>query len=144
MDELELHAEFEAITPLELYRAWIDSDEHSYMTGAVARIEPEVGGAHRAWDGYIWGEILELVEGEKIVQTWRTTHFDDDDDDSRLEVSFTDNGAGGTVVHIRHTNIPEGQGAEYLSGWEDHYFEPMRLYFGEDSFTDVEDLQEDS
>ncbi len=144
MDELELHAEFEMITPLELYRAWLDSDEHTYMTGSAAQIEPEVGGVHRAWDGYITGKILELEEGAAIVMSWRTSNFDDDHEDSRLEVSFADNGAGGTVVHIEHTHIPDGQGSEYLRGWEEHYFEPMRLYFGEDSFTDVEDLQEDS
>lgn len=144
MDELELHAEFELITPDELYQAWLDSDEHTYMTGSAAKVDPQVGGEHQAWDGYIRGKNLELEEGKRIVQSWRTSQFDDAHQDSRLEVSFSDNDLGGTVVHIKHTNIPDGQGADYMQGWEERYFEPMRMYFGEDSFTDVEDLQEDS
>jgi outer membrane biosynthesis protein TonB len=66
------------------------------------------------------------------VQVWRTTEFPADAEDSRLELLFEPVGDGTeTKVTLIHTNIPEGQGAQYKSGWGEHYFEPMRAYFSE-------------
>lgn len=139
MDELKLQAEFENVTPDDIYECWLDSTYHGEMTGAAAEIDPVVGGKHSAWDGYIWGVTLELATNERIVQSWRTADFAEDDEDSRLELLFESNGAEGTTLTLIHTNIPDGQGEDYLQGWEDHYFEPMRIYFEEESYSEVDD-----
>jgi uncharacterized protein YndB with AHSA1/START domain len=112
-----------------IYAAWLDSGEHSRMTGEKAAVDPRVGGEHSAWDGYIEGKILELEPGRRIVQSWRTSDFPLGAGDSRLEVHLLDV-PGGCEVTIIHTEIPEGQGAQYESGWRAHYFEPMQKYFG--------------
>jgi uncharacterized protein YndB with AHSA1/START domain len=111
-----------------VYAAWLDSGEHSRMTGGKALVDPVIGGEHSAWDGYIEGKILELEPGRRIVQTWRTNDFPLGHADSRLEVHLLDV-EGGCEVTIIHTEIPEGQGAKYESGWRDHYLEPMAKYF---------------
>ncbi len=119
-------------TPEEIYSAWLDATEHSEFTGGKATIEPGIGGKHTAWDGYISGQTLELLPGRKIVQTWRTTEFPPDAEDSRLELLLESRGEGGeTTLTLIHTNIPVGQGAQYKDGWGEHYFEPMRAYFAE-------------
>jgi uncharacterized protein YndB with AHSA1/START domain len=112
-----------------VYDTWIDSVGHSKMTGSRASVEPGVGGEHTAWDGYIEGKILELEPGRRIVQSWRTSEFPLGHADSRLEVHLLDV-EGGVEVTIIHTDIPEGQGAKYESGWQGHYLEPMRKHFG--------------
>lgn len=112
-----------------IYAAWLDSMEHSRMTGGKAVVEPRVGGDHSAWDGYIEGKTLALEPGRRIVQSWRSSDFPLGAGDSRLEVHLLDVPAGCEVTII-HTEIPEGQGAQYESGWRDHYVEPMRKYFG--------------
>lgn len=112
-----------------VYAAWLDSAEHSRMTGGKAVVDPNVGGEHSAWDGYIEGKILALEPGRRIVQSWRTSDFPLGAGDSRLEVHLLDV-PGGCEVTIIHTEIPEGQGAKYESGWHDHYIEPMQKYFG--------------
>lgn len=112
-----------------IYAAWLDSVEHSRMTGSKAVVDAGVGGEHSAWDGYVEGRILELEPGRRIVQSWRSSDFPLDAGDSRLEVHLLDV-PGGCEVTIIHTQIPEGQGAQYEGGWRDHYFEPMRKYFG--------------
>jgi activator of HSP90 ATPase len=112
-----------------IYAAWLDSTEHSRMTGGKAVVDPSVGGEHSAWDGYIEGKTLELEPGRRIVQSWRSSDFPLGAGDSRLEVHLLDV-ADGCEVTIIHTEIPEGQGAQYESGWRDHYLEPMRKYFG--------------
>lgn len=115
--------------PLRVYEAWLDSREHAALTGAKAEVEPGIGGAFTAWDGYIRGRTLELAEGQRILQSWRTTEFPIGSEDSLLELVLEE-ASGGTRVILRHSGIPEGQGASYQSGWGDHYFEPMKRYFG--------------
>lgn len=116
------------VKPQELYEAWLDSKAHSAFTGGKAEIEPEVEGSFTAWDGYIEGETLELDPLHRILQSWRTSEFPEDAEDSSLEVLFKETD-GGTTLTFVHTNIPDGQGEQYKTGWEEHYFTPMREYF---------------
>ena len=129
MEDLKLVAEFDFVEPEELYDAWLDGEMHTEMTGGDATCEPIVGAEFTAWDGYITGTNLELDPPHRIVQSWRTTEFDDDDDDSRLELIFEPTEDGGTLLTLLHTNIPEGDGEKYLAGWNEHYLEPMQTYF---------------
>jgi activator of HSP90 ATPase len=115
-------------SPAAIYEALLDGDKHTSMTGAGATSTPRVGTRFTAWDGYITGQHLELQPGRRIVQDWRTTQFPATATDSRLIVLLDAEGAGTRVTFV-HTEIPEGQGASYESGWEKHYFAPMRLYF---------------
>ena len=128
MKESPQLTEFFPVTPLELYNAWLDSNKHTAMTGGEADVSTTIGDDFSAWDGYIWGKNIELLEGEKIVQTWRTTEFAEDDDDSQLEIIFKPT-AKGTELTLIHTHIPQGQ-TQYYQGWIDHYFTPMKEYFG--------------
>lgn len=118
------------IEPAGLYDAWLDGKEHSAFTGGQASCEPSVGGRFSAWSGYIEGENLELARGEKIVQSWRTSDFEDDDPDSRLELRF-EKDAGGTKLTLLHTGLPPGGAKKYREGWKQHYFAPMTKYFAD-------------
>lgn len=111
-----------------LYRAWLDGKAHAAFTGAGAQVDPRVGGAFTAWDGYISGTNLELSPHRRIVQAWRTTEFLQGSPDSRLEISFEED-EGGTRLTLAHSDIPDGQGESYRQGWEDYYFKPMLDYF---------------
>jgi uncharacterized protein YndB with AHSA1/START domain len=111
-----------------VYAAWLDSQEHSLMTGGDATVDPRVGGFHTAWGGYIGGTILDLEPGSRIVQSWRTSEFPEGHPHSRLEIRFRDV-PGGCVIALAHSEIPEGQGEQYEAGWHEHYFIPMTRYF---------------
>jgi len=115
-------------SPQEVYDAWLDSKEHSAMTGGTARISARVGTDFEAWDGYIQGRNLELEVGRRIVQSWRTSEFAQDQEDSRVEITLqpTDQGTRLTLVH---SNLPENQKEQYRQGWRDNYFQPMKQYF---------------
>ncbi len=114
-------------SPREIYDAWLSS-AHGKMVGSTATVDPRVGGAFTAWDGYIRGTTLELEPYRRIVQAWRTTEFSAASPDSRLEL-LLEQVEGGTRLTIRHTEIPEGQSASLEQGWIDHYFRPMKEYF---------------
>ncbi len=114
--------------PDEVYKAWLDSKGHSKMTGSKAKVSNKVGGSFEAWDGYISGTNLELKPGKKIVQSWRTSEFDDSEEDSHLEITLAP-AKGGTKLILHHSNLP-AHGEQYRQGWIDSYFEPMKEYFG--------------
>lgn len=115
------------VPPDVLYNAWLDSAQHTAMTGGVAEVSAQVGGEFSAWDGYIRGRNLELSSPRKIVQAWRTSEFEDSEADSRLEILFEPQDRG-TRITLRHSELP-AHGGQYEQGWVDNYFEPMRQYF---------------
>jgi uncharacterized protein YndB with AHSA1/START domain len=112
-----------------IYAAWLDSLEHSRMTGGKATVEARIGGRHTAWDDYIEGEILALDPGRRIAQSWRASDFPEGHAHSRLEV-FLEDVPGGCEVTLVHSEIPEGLGDQYEEGWSTHYFVPMKKHFG--------------
>ncbi len=114
--------------PREIYEAWLDSEKHSAFTGSPAKIERKVGSEFSAWDGYITGKNLELYRFNRIVQSWRTTDFPEDAEDSIIEV-IIEPIKEGTKVTIVHSNIPDGESKKYRKGWKDYYFNPMKEFF---------------
>jgi activator of HSP90 ATPase len=116
------------VPPDILYRAWLSTEDHSAFTGSPAVIDPRVGGAFTAWDGYITGVTLELDPPNRILQSWRTTEFPEGSPDSRLEILF-ERRETGTALTLKHSGIPEGQAEAYKEGWKEFYFEPMQEYF---------------
>jgi uncharacterized protein YndB with AHSA1/START domain len=115
-------------SPQEIYDAWLDSLVHSEMTRSEAIMSDEIGGEVSAWGGYITGRNLELVPGERIVQSWRTTEFADEHEDSIITVMLEDVD-GGTLLTLVHSNVPQGQTSYEEGGWQEYYFEPMKEYF---------------
>jgi uncharacterized protein YndB with AHSA1/START domain len=131
--EANMHYAYTLTTTLpasaqEIYEAWLDSLAHTEMTGSEAIMSDEVGDEVAAWDGYISGRNLELVPGERIVQSWRTSEFTDAHEDSIITVTLEEV-ADGTLLTLVHSKVPEDQKSYEEGGWQVHYFEPMKDYF---------------
>lgn len=112
---------------LEIYNGWLNSKIHSEMTGGSAEVSNEVDKKFTAWDEYISGINLELKPGF-IKQSWRTTDFENDQEDSILEIHFKETKTGSTKITLHHYNLLE-KDFSYKKGWVEHYFEPMKEYF---------------
>jgi len=110
-----------------IYTAWLSSEGHSKMTGGEATASDKVGDTFMAWDGYIQGTNLVLEENKRIVQSWRTTQFLENETDSQIEVLLKERD-GATELTLIHSNLPES-GEHYRKGWDEHYFQPMKKYF---------------
>ena len=128
--EFELSGLIDA-SPEIIYKAWLNSEEHSAMTGGDANVSDKVGEGFEAWDGYISGVNLELKENQRILQHWRTSEFEDSDEDSLLEILLEAKN-GGTFITLKHSNLPP-HGMQYKEGWVDNYFNPMNEYLGNKS-----------
>lgn len=116
------------VKPEVIYKAWLDSKEHADMTGGEATCSKETGGKFTAWDGYITGENVELIANKKIIQKWRTTEFDVEDEDSEITIELNEIEVGCEFI-LTHTAIPAGQ-PDYKAGWIENYITPMKDYFG--------------
>lgn len=114
-------------SPDNIYNAWLDSEKHSLMTGGEAKISAAIGENFKAWDGYIEGQNLTLEPNIRIKQSWRTIEFQDDEVDSIVEITLRKI-EGGTEITLVHTMLPE-HGKQYLKGWDENYFQPMKIYF---------------
>ncbi|HEY2526793.1 MAG TPA: SRPBCC domain-containing protein [Xanthobacteraceae bacterium] len=115
-------------SPQEVYDAWLDSAAHSEMTGGEARMSDAIGAEVSALNGYITGRNLQLIPGERIVQSWRTTQFADDHDDSVITVMLEER-TEGALLTLVHSNVPDDQRSYEEGGWQSTYFEPMIVYF---------------
>jgi activator of HSP90 ATPase len=128
------------VSPERVYRAWFDSHEHSLFTGSEAKIDGKVGGKYTAWDGYIEGETRVMTPFSHIVQTWRTSEFPAGSLDSIVEIKLEPTCLG-AMLTLDQSGIPSGQAQQYLAGWEDYYFRPLKAYFEnllEESAADID------
>ena len=116
-------------TAEQIYKAWLSSEGHTRMTGGSAVITDKTGDHFSAWDGYIEGKNLELEPFCRIVQSWRTSQFEKEEEDSQIEILLVEH-HGQTELTLIHRNVPES-GDHYIQGWDDHYFQPMKRYFSQ-------------
>jgi hypothetical protein len=77
-------------TAKEVFTGWLNDKIHSEFTGgAKATVSPSEGSRFTAWDGYISGTNVEIFPYKKIIQKWRTSDFAPGDEDSVIELFFT-------------------------------------------------------
>ncbi|MFC1866368.1 SRPBCC domain-containing protein [Chloroflexota bacterium] len=111
-------------SPHDVYETLIDSRKHAEFTGGKADISREVGGRFTAFDGYSEGVNIELVQDEKIVQTWRA---DDWLESHYSQVTFQlKKIKDGTHLVFTQTAVPEEQYQDISQGWHDYYWKPMK------------------
>jgi len=110
--------------PKDVYEALMDSRTHARFTGAKASISRKVGGKISAYDGYVSGTNLELVENRKIVQSWRAGDWPEGHE-SRVAFTLA-KVPGGTRLTFAHSGVPDAQYASIKEGWIEFYWEPMK------------------
>ena len=115
-------------SPEAVYRALLSSKEHTEFTGSEAKCSAKVGGRFTAWDKYISGKNLELVEGNKIVQEWKTSEWPQGYEPSILKISLKKK-SGGTQLSMIQSRVPASQVDQYDNGWYESYWEPLKQYF---------------
>jgi activator of HSP90 ATPase len=118
------------VSPERVYRAWLDSHEHSQFTGQPARIENKVGGAYSALDGKIEGEMQVLSPFSRIVQTWRSRDWPQQGPVPEAELTIEPTCLG-SLLMLSLTGIPDGKTRQVLDLWGNSYFRPLNRYFEE-------------
>ncbi len=114
-------------SPRAIYEALLDSRTHARFTGAPARIGRGVGAKWSAFDGGLSGRNLELVPGQKIVQSWRSSDWPEGVI-SKVTFRLTPV-LGGTRLALAHGGVPSRYRASIARGWRTYYWEPMHAMF---------------
>ncbi len=112
--------------PERIYGILLDSKKFAAMTGLAATIDPAAGGSFSMFGGLIVGRNVELKPDKLIVQAWRPTHWDAGVY-SMVKFDLRPQGPD-TLVVLDHTGFPEGDYDHLLSGWDTHYWEPMKKF----------------
>jgi activator of HSP90 ATPase len=113
--------------PAQLYAQYLNPRAHRAITGARAKVSAKKGAAFSAFGGALSGRILQLVPKRLIVQSWRASHWNKDDLDSILILSFHAEGRAGRIELV-HVNVPEHDLAGVSEGWHIYYWIPWRSY----------------
>jgi activator of HSP90 ATPase len=120
--DVELHA-----TAAQIQGVLLDAKQFSGFTKLAATIDPTEGGAFSLFGGVIVGRNVEIVPATRIVQAWRPTHWEPGMYSLvRFALKAQDKG---TLVVLDHTGFPEGDYDSLFSGWQSHYWEPLRTQF---------------
>lgn len=125
-----IHEELEfKVNPHRVYEALLDSKQFSAFSGVPAEIHREAGGAFSLFDGQIMGRNVELVPDRRIVQAWRSAGWPEGIYSiARFELAAQ---GLGTRLVFDHTGFPPASRASLSSGWQAHYFGPLKKYFEE-------------
>ncbi len=107
-----------AAPPEEVWRALTDPRVIQEWSRASAEFPLEVGGAYSLWEGSIIGEIVEIVPGERLVQTWKPADWTRQDSFVRFTLVPED---GTTRVDLVHENVEEGDYEGTDQGWDLYY-----------------------
>jgi activator of HSP90 ATPase len=106
--------------------ALLDAKQFAAFSGLAAAIDAHEGGAFSLFSGMIVGRNVELVAGKRIVQAWRPPDWEPGVY-SLVRFEFRANGSG-TLVVLDHTGFPPGDFEHLTSGWQEHYWEPLKKF----------------
>ena len=110
----------------DIYETLMDSRKHAKLTGDNASISREIGGKFNAYGEYIEGINLDLIQDQKIVQSWRASDWPEGHY-SRVTFELEERESGITNLLFTHSGVPEDQYDDIAQGWYDYYWEPMKL-----------------
>ena len=108
----------------DVYEALMDSRKHAEFTGDKANISREIGGTFNAYDDYIEGINLDLIQDEKIVQSWRASDWPEGHY-STVTFNF-EKTEDGTRLTFTQTDVPDEFYDDISQGWYDYYWDPMK------------------
>ena len=122
---------FKNTDPENLYAFYMSAKKHSEITGALAKISAKEGAKFTAYDDYITGKNLQLIEDKLIVQSWRGSDWASDDVDSTFILLFEAKGKD-TVMYVTHANLPDEHAKSIADGWHEYYWNPWKAFLSKD------------
>jgi len=126
--EIKQSKEFQNMPANELYATLTQDDRLCAFTRSQCISNPVPGGEFSLLNGNITGKYTELVQDEKIVQTWRFKEWPPNVY-STVTMDLQQKSSG-TKLKLTQTGIPEVDVVRTEKGWKMHFWEPIQQVFG--------------
>lgn len=110
-----------------LFELYTNAEKHQKVTGASATITDKLGEPFNLYNGFCFGENIEIKPNQLIIQSWRTENWIIDADDSTVIIRFVEDEKG-TTVYLTHADIPEVLAESLKKGWEDFYWNKWKEF----------------
>lgn len=120
-------------TPDKIYNLIMDQKKHAAFTGTKVKMSNKVDGKFNAFDGYIHGYNIELVENKKIVQAWHFAEEGWPDDHYSICTFLLEPVGNKTRLDFLQNNIPEHKVDSLKDGWKQFYWNAMKAFLEADS-----------
>lgn len=102
MSDLKFTVKYRVPTYI-IYQALTDQSLISKYTQSTIKFEAKVGSEFSLYDGTITGDIKELVENKKIVESWK---FNNWDASAELKLTINEKKGNECAVEVSLKNIP--------------------------------------
>jgi uncharacterized protein YndB with AHSA1/START domain len=111
-------------TPERVWLALTDPDAMEEWGSGPALMEPEPGGLFSQWGGSIHGVVTEVIDGERLVESW---YGGDWPAPSTVVFTLASQGEG-TAVDLLHTGVPDEEVGDIDSGWDEFYLGAIKVW----------------
>ena len=111
--------------PEEIYLALTKPATIQLWTGEPAEMSTEPGSEFALWDGSIVGRNIAFEESKLIRQEW---YFGDQEPPSIVTIKLHPHKQG-CSVELLHTNIPDDEYDNFVSGWDESYFGMLEEFY---------------
>lgn len=111
--------------PEEIYLALTKPATIQLWTGEPAEMSTEPGSEFSLWDGSIVGRNIAFEESKLIKQEW---YFGDQEPPSIVTIKLHPHKQG-CSVELLHTNIPDDEYDNFVSGWDESYFGMLEEFY---------------
>jgi uncharacterized protein YndB with AHSA1/START domain len=128
-----------AARPETVFDFFIDPEKMRQWKGRKAELDPQPGGVYRVEineQAIVSGEYVEVEAPSRVVFTWgwegqETGEHAVPPGSSRVEVDLVPDGEG-TLVRLRHLNLPEQSREIHGQGWDLYLGRLAKVAAGED------------
>ncbi len=111
--------------PEEIYLALTNPATIQLWTGEPAEMSTEPGSEFSLWEGSIMGRNIIFEESKLIQQEW---YFGDQEPASIVTIKLHPHKQG-CSVELVHTNIPDEEYDNFVSGWNESYFGMLEEFY---------------
>ncbi len=118
---------FPNVNPATLFELYTSQTKHIEVTGAPAIISDQLGEPFNLYNGFCFGENIELKKNKLIIQSWRTDNWPDGVDDSIVIIRLIEDG-GDTYLYLTHAGLPEEMAESLSNGWKEFYWNKWKTY----------------
>ncbi|MEO5891923.1 MAG: SRPBCC domain-containing protein [Ferruginibacter sp.] len=118
---------FPNVNAATLFELYTNQAKHIEVTRAPAIITDKLGEPFNLYNGFCFGENIELKKNRLIIQSWRTDKWPDGVDDSIVVIRLIEEGKD-TYLYLTHADLPEEMAESLSNGWKEFYWDKWKNY----------------